>query len=185
MNLPLPSELKSARKQAGLTQVQLASVSGVSQSVIAKVESGAVDPAYSTVQKLFAALEKSAPSVKLVRDVMHRSVVTIAPSDSVVVASRKMKKLGVSQLPVVSNGKLVGLLSEDDVMRGVEKAIVISGGGAKTKVARIMSPSPPVLSSSVPASALPSILRHSAIVCVVDGNKLVGVVTRADLLTAF
>ena len=184
MDLPLPSELKSARKQAGLTQVQLASVSGVSQSVIAKVESGAVDPAYSTVQKLFAALEKSAPSVKLVRDVMHRSVVTVAPSDSVVVASRKMKRLGVSQLPVVSNSKLIGLLSEDDVMRGVEKAIVISGG-AKTKVARIMSPSPPVLSSSVPASSLPSILHHSPIVCVVDGSKLVGVVTRADLLTNF
>ncbi len=181
MQLPLPSELKLARKQAGLTQVQLAAASGVSQSVIAKIETGGVDPAYSTVQKLFAALEKSAPSVKLVREVMHRRVVTVAPSDKVMVASRKMKKLGVSQLPVVSNGKLVGLLSEDDVMRAVEKSFATN----KTNVARIMSPSPPVLSSSVPASVLPSILHHSAIVCVVDGGKLVGVVTRADLLTVF
>jgi len=178
MNLPLPSELKLARTQAGLTQVQLAGISGVSQSVIAKIENSTVDPAYSTVTRLFAALENSVAKVKLVRQVMHRSVVTVSPNDSVSSASRIMKRLGVSQLPVVSKGSVVGLLSESDVVRAVEKGLPL----ASALVKNVLSPAPPVISGSAPASSLPSILHHSPIVCVVEGNKLIGVVTRADLL---
>ena len=49
--------LKIARKRAGLTQDQLAARSGVSQSQISRIESGeAVDPAFSTLRQLAAAL---------------------------------------------------------------------------------------------------------------------------------
>lgn len=177
--MPLPSELKRARKQAELTQVQLASLSHVSQSVIAKIENGKVDPAYSTVLKLFEVLEKTEKKVKLVKDVMHRNLVVVSPSDLILIASRKMKKFGVSQLPVVSNGKLIGLIDESDILSAVEK------NKTNLKVSDVISPAPPVVSSTVPASALPAVLRFSPIVCVVDNNKLVGVVTRSDLLTVF
>lgn len=181
MKLPLPSELKLGRKQAGLTQVQLAAISGVSQSVIAKIENGQVDPAYSTVQKLFAGLEKTAKGTRLVSDVMHRGVEVASTMDLLALVSRKMKRLGVSQLPVVLHGSIVGLVSEDDVMRAIER-------GEKplhVRVKQVMSASPPTISSTAPASVLSSILHFSPIVCVVQGSKLVGVVTRADLLTIF
>lgn len=49
--------LKIARKRAGLTQVELAAISGVSQAQISRIESGeAIDPAFSTLQRLAAAL---------------------------------------------------------------------------------------------------------------------------------
>ncbi len=180
MNLPLPSELKLARKNAGLTQSELAGLSGVSQSVIAKIENESVDPAYSTVLKLFAALEKNRVNVKLVSDVMHSPILTVKPGDILSIASAKMKKLGVSQLPVFSN-KLIGLVSEDDVLSAVENGLDLR----RIVVGKVMKPAPPVISSSTPASALPSILHFSPIVCVVENEKLVGVVTRADLLTVF
>lgn len=181
MQLPLPSELKLSRKRAGLTQAQLANLANVPQSVIAKIENAKVDPAYSTVLKLFSAIEKNTVDVKTVGEVMHRNVVTVTPSDLISNASRKMKKLGVSQLPVVLRGEIVGLLSEEDVLRVIE----ISGGSAKALVKKAMSAAPPVISSIAPASSLSAILHHSPIVCVVKGAKLVGVVTRADLLSAF
>ena len=180
--LPLPSELKTARLLAGLTQVELAVLSGVSQSVIAKIENNKVDPAYSTVAKLFSSLEKINKGVKLVlvRDVMHRRIETVAPNDSLVQASTKMRRLGVSQLPIVSKNKLVGLISESDILSAIEN------GADKTTLVRIVaSPAPPVISSDAPASALQSILHHSQIVCVIDNSKLVGVVTKTDLLTVF
>ncbi len=179
-SISLPSELKTARVLAGLTQIELSCLSGVSQSVIAKIENGQVDPAYSTVSKLFAALEKTDKSIKLVADVMHRSIATVVPSDSLVVASTKMRRLGVSHLPIVSKNSLVGLISESDILGAIEKGLQKT-----TAVKQVASPTPPIISSDAPASALQSILHFSPIVCVVEKNKLVGVVTRSDLLTGF
>ncbi len=180
MQLPLSSELKLARKQAGLTQVELAKLSGVSQSVIAKIENGKVDPAYSTVTKLFAAIEKIEKNVKTIKDVMCRRVAVAKPSDTVLETSKKMKKRGISQLPIVSNNKIIGLISENDLLTASEKHLP-----SNTPVCKIASPAPPIISSSAPASALQAILRHSPIVCVVEDNKLVGVVTKSDLLIVF
>ena len=180
MKLPLPSELRFARKQANLTQEQLASLSGVSQSVIAKIENGKVDPSYSTVVKLFSTLEKQSGKTLLVREVMHRGIASVKPSDAVSLASTKMKNLGVSQLPVVSGGKVVGLISEEDVLKAIEKNFASS-----VAVREIASPAPPFISSSAPASALPSILHISPLVCVFENSKLVGVDTRSDMLNVF
>ncbi len=179
--LPLPSELKLARKQASLTQFELSHLSGVSQSVIAKIENGKVDPAYSTVVKLFSALEKTAKKVKSAGDVMHSPPVVVNGNDSLYLASVKMKRLGVSQLPVVFKKEVTGLICEQDVLTAIEKGLEIK----KVKVSEVASPAPPIVNSITPASALPSILHYSPIVCIVDRGKLVGVVTRSDLLTVF
>ncbi|WP_372635190.1 helix-turn-helix domain-containing protein [Cohnella sp.] len=45
------------RKQLGITQVQLAEITGLSQPVIARVESGKVLPEYKTVMKILLALQ--------------------------------------------------------------------------------------------------------------------------------
>ena len=45
------------RRVLGLTQTELAKLSGVSQSLIAKIESRKIDPAYSKVIAIFEALE--------------------------------------------------------------------------------------------------------------------------------
>ena len=44
------------RRALGLTQSQLAGLSGVSQSYIAKLEAGKIEPSYSKVQAIFEAL---------------------------------------------------------------------------------------------------------------------------------
>src|SRR3989442_5090468 len=57
--LPSLGEIPKKRKELGLTQSRLAVSAGVSQSIIAKIEAGSVDPSYSVVQRLFSALERA------------------------------------------------------------------------------------------------------------------------------
>ncbi len=54
------SEIKHLRKKFGLTQSQLAKLSGVSQSLIAKIEADRIDPTFSKAQKIFEAIKMSA-----------------------------------------------------------------------------------------------------------------------------
>ncbi len=177
----LAEELKLARKRAGLTQAGLSNASGVSQSVIAKIENGKVDPAYSTVTKLFTALESIKKKTKTVGEVMHRQVYSAAPQEPLIEASKKMKKHGVSQLPVISGKSVVGCISEDDVLRAVEKNADLK----KTKVKQAASPAPPIVSPETPIDAVTAVLHHAPMICVIDKGKLAGVITRADLLTVF
>ncbi|MEM3267388.1 MAG: helix-turn-helix domain-containing protein [Conexivisphaerales archaeon] len=48
-------EISKMRKVLGLTQVQLAKMAGISQSLLAKIEAGKVDPSYTRARKIFAA----------------------------------------------------------------------------------------------------------------------------------
>ncbi|MEM2547192.1 MAG: helix-turn-helix domain-containing protein, partial [Candidatus Bathyarchaeia archaeon] len=56
--LPSLDEIAKRRKLLGLTQKQLAKIAGVSQSFVAKVESGKIDPSYSKVKAIFDVLER-------------------------------------------------------------------------------------------------------------------------------
>ena len=51
-------EIKKIRKKLGMTQTELANRAGVSQSLIAKIESGRIDPTYTKTKKIFAALSE-------------------------------------------------------------------------------------------------------------------------------
>ncbi|HIH44377.1 MAG TPA: CBS domain-containing protein [Candidatus Methanoperedenaceae archaeon] len=52
-----------------------------------------------------------------VKDVMTSAVVTCSPEDSISDVARLMKKYSVSGIPVVEGGKLVGLVSESDLLK--------------------------------------------------------------------
>src|SRR5687767_16022587 len=55
--IPEIDEVRLLRRQLGLTQQELARMAGVSQSLIAKIERGLVQPSYSNVKRLVEALE--------------------------------------------------------------------------------------------------------------------------------
>ncbi|MFH1779898.1 MAG: helix-turn-helix domain-containing protein, partial [Candidatus Micrarchaeota archaeon] len=56
--LPSVSEVKARRLKLGLKQSELALASGVSQSLIAKMEAERIDASYSRVKAVFDALEQ-------------------------------------------------------------------------------------------------------------------------------
>lgn len=57
------------------------------------------------------------PSSIKVKQIMSKPLVTIGPEETLLDAARKMKRNNIKRLPVVDNGKLVGVISTTDIAR--------------------------------------------------------------------
>jgi CBS domain-containing protein len=58
-------------------------------------------------------------SKKKVSEVMHRDVRTVEPTDSIEEAASIMTRHRINRLPVVENGKLVGIVTRGDIITGL------------------------------------------------------------------
>ncbi len=172
--------IASQRRKLGLTQHRLASLSGVSQSLIAKIESGRVDAAYSKVRAIIGALSaSSATQEKTARQIMHAPVHTIPQEETLHAVAKTMRRLSISQLPVTDGKGLVGSISEEAILSH------FSSDPRKTASLRVsdaMGEAFPTALASTPISAVASLLRHHPAVLVMEKGKASGIITKADLL---
>lgn len=67
----------------------------------------------------------SGRTAPVARDLMTRSVLCVSEDESLLVASRSMIARGVSMLPVVRDGEIIGFLTRGTVMRAFAEAIVL------------------------------------------------------------
>ncbi|MBP2335720.1 CBS domain-containing protein [Saccharothrix coeruleofusca] len=131
-----------------------------------------------------------------VRDLMTRDVVTVSPESSAREAAALLAARGFTTLPVVDDrGALVGVVTEADALRDrlpVDPRSLLGREPWRGRpvpcrtVAEVMSQ--PVVGAS-PGTDVAELarlmLRHGVrSACVVDGRRLVGVVTRRDMLRA-
>ncbi|MHB8101515.1 MAG: CBS domain-containing protein [Methanosarcina sp.] len=181
MQLPTPEDLKKRRNELGLTQSELAKRAGVSQPLIARIESGDVDPRLSTVRKILEAFEEANKEQQiLIRDLMHSPVIHVSPDDSVEEVVNLMHVHGFSQIPVLEGSVPVGSISEDMIVRlmGESKKKPIS----QLKVSGIMGESFPTVSPGVSISIVSHILEENPAVLVVEKGTIVGVITKHDVM---
>lgn len=64
MQIPTGEDIRAARENSGLTQAELAERAGVSQPLIARIETNDVDPTIDTLYSVVAALNDSAAEVE-------------------------------------------------------------------------------------------------------------------------
>jgi predicted transcriptional regulator len=171
------------RKQLSLTQKELASLSGVSQSLIAKIESGKIDPAYSKVMQILAALEsRQNKGRKTAGEIMTSGIISVCPSDAIEKAVSLLRAKDISQLPVFDSGKCVGSLSDSLIV----DLMASRGGSLKVvKVGDVMAESFPVVPASSFVDVVAGLLRYYRAVLVEKHGKISGIITKADLLKAF
>lgn len=171
-------DIKRIRVQLGLTQTELSNKANVSQSLIAKVESGLIDASYSNIKRIFDTLDKlrseEEPSAK---DIMQKQVISVDANDAIKIAIDKMRRNAISQLPVISNGQIVGLVTESDLLDVIINAKHIS------KVSEIMKDAPPIVAETAKAKVLLHLLKFYSLLIVADKGKLKGVITKADMLS--
>ena len=177
-----PKDIAKVRRHLGLTQSQLSSISQVSQSLIAKIESRKIDPSYSKTKALSDALESiQRKNSKKAKDIMAKHIISILSDDRVEEAARLMRRHSISQLPVFEDEKSIGSLSERTILRLLEDAKEPQNVfGKKVKV--VMEDSFPVVSEDTPIELLYSVVDFFQATLVSKREKVVGIITKADLL---
>ncbi len=173
------NEIKMLRRKHNLTQSQLAKLSGVSQSLIAKVETGILDPSYSNFRKMSEVLEGLGDERELkAGDVARGRIISAGRNETLSEAVKKMKQHGISQFPVIEKGNVIGLLAETNVIESIHAGKDIK----KLKVADVMGEAPPTVPEKTPLKVVTELLRVSPMIVVTEKGKPKGVITKADVL---
>jgi predicted transcriptional regulator len=179
--LPSLDLIPERRRKLGLTQNQLAELAGVSQSYIAKLEAGNIEPSYIKVKALFEALDRLDQNKQVTAgELMNRSIVSIQKNTSIQEAISIMKKTGFSQLPVLDGDKPVGSVSETTLLEHII-SMRKNPSGAKN-VSEIMDEPFPQVNEDAPLSLLTNLLKFYPAILVQKKGSLTGIITKVDLL---
>ncbi|HSK05470.1 MAG TPA: cystathionine beta-synthase [Kofleriaceae bacterium] len=121
--------------------------------------------------------------VGTVADVMRalgrREVISLDLNDRLGRATELFKEHGISQMPVLDDGKLSGIVTESDVLHHL-----VSGRGTKdTVVAEVMERRVSTVGLGASSSELPRIFERGEVAIVVDdARKVIGIITKLDLI---
>jgi len=118
---------------------------------------------------------------------------TVTPENTVPEAIAVMKKHSVRHLPVVDDGRVVGVVSNSDIAKASPSpATSLSASEVtyllgKLKIAQVMTRHPITIAPGALLEEAAVLMRDNKIemLPVVDGNDLVGVITESSILDAF
>lgn len=176
--LPKLEEIKAKRKNLGLTQNNLAKLAGVSQSLLVKIEAGTVIPTYEKARNIFSALESvEIKNQKIASDLMKKEVLFAKGHQPLEKIASLMKQNGISQLPVIDDyGIIIGSISEHSIIDH------ISSGKTASFVSEVLDDALPTVSPKTPLLPIIALLKHQGAVLVIDKRKIVGIITKSDII---
>ncbi|MEV8438742.1 CBS domain-containing protein [Actinosynnema sp. NPDC051121] len=115
------------------------------------------------------------------RDIMTSPVITVSSTEPLREAAALMTAHGFTALPVVDGGRLVGIVTEADLLRGRYGAVPEA---LDAPVAEVLTTPVYGMDPAAPAELLARVMVDDRVRCIpiVDGSRVVGVVTRRDLV---
>ncbi|HEX6243303.1 MAG TPA: cystathionine beta-synthase [Polyangiales bacterium] len=115
----------------------------------------------------------------VLRTIGPRELITLDVDAKVAQATELFKQHGISQIPIVDKGRLVGILTELDVMR----ELVSGKATPTTTVAEAMVRKVSTVQVNEAAGSLLGIFEQGEVALVVDGERrLLGIITKMDLI---
>jgi len=122
---------------------------------------------------------------------MTRKVIAMSPKDTIRDANRVLQENRIHHLPVVEGGELVGIVSDTDLRKWVLREEKINEGGKVTRRTGLLEE---VMTRDVITMSPEDTIEDALLILhknrfgalpVVEGRRLVGVITKADILAAF
>jgi cystathionine beta-synthase len=121
------------------------------------------------------------------RDLVARShreggTVTVGPDDTLINAYGRMRRADVSQLPVIDEGKLIGIIDESDILSQVDGSYDSRWERFNAPVRTAMSADLHTLQANQTLDALLPVFDRNEVAIVFDGDEFFGLITRIDLI---
>lgn len=122
------------------------------------------------------------PTLGTVREMLGaragKEVLTARPDDTVRHVISTMKSHGISQLPVLEDGKLRGIVAEVDVLRH----LVSGEGHLDDTIAPIIESDYATVTMDTRVELLQGLLSDAKVALVTEGDKLVGIISKIDVI---
>jgi cystathionine beta-synthase len=108
----------------------------------------------------------------------EHAAITVNATETVMAAYRRMKLYDVSQVPVMQDGRIIGIVDEEDILLEV----VANPQHFNEPVTRAMASHLVTVPVDAPVSQLMEIFKRGMVAIVMQGNEFQGLITRIDLL---
>jgi cystathionine beta-synthase len=116
---------------------------------------------------------------EVLRRMPPRELLTACGGESIREAVSRMKENGVSQMPVVEDGRVVGIVTESDVL----SRLLEGTARLENTVAEVMGRKVLTVHAHEDASQLLDLFATNSVGIIVEGdNRLVGILTKMDLV---
>ena len=112
------------------------------------------------------------------RKYAERAVVTVDPAETLIAAFSRMKLHDVSQLPVMDESRIVGIIDESDILLSV----LDDQRRFENPVREAMTANLETIDPGRPIDVLPILFAEDKVAIVTEGERFLGLITRIDLL---
>ena len=129
-------------------------------------------------------------SKKPVREIMNKKILTVSPDDRIIHARRIMIDEKIARLPVVDKGRLVGMISDNELafaFANVKKSFPL--GKQKHRLDEFFvkdvmkTPAIWTRPSTTAKEASSLMLKHNVgALPIIENDKIIGIISRTDLL---
>jgi cystathionine beta-synthase len=109
----------------------------------------------------------------------------VAPNETVQSAFARMRAADISQLPVIEEGRVVGIIDESDLLDALVGAGDDIARVFKTPVREVMATRLETIPAHAAVKELLPLFARDLVPLVMDGDKFLGLVTRIDLINYF
>jgi cystathionine beta-synthase len=109
-------------------------------------------------------------------------VVVAGPDDTLDTAFKRMRGADVSQLPIIQDGRLVGILDESDIVHVMNTDEITRQERFKKPVGTVMTRDLDTVQVGESLDALIPLFDRDRVAIVLDGETFVGLITRTDLI---
>jgi CBS domain-containing protein len=117
--------------------------------------------------------------MRSVGELMTRDVLTVAPEDTIGEAAEKMAEANVGSVVVSDYGRLIGILTERDLLKAVAGRVHSS----EARVREWMTRDPITVQESTPAREAAKLMLEKGFrhLPVIDGDQTIGIVSIRDV----
>ncbi len=105
-------------------------------------------------------------------------MVTVTPDDNLITTYKRMRMFDVSQIPVMQEGNIVGLIDESDILLGIYE----DKDSFQMKVGEVMVTELELLPPSARIDAVVQLFKQDKVAIIAEDDKFYGLITQIDLI---